>query len=100
MREQRLLLPSGYTTLCRYRVKVVRYRVEKRRIMRPVAWLIVALGVLAAQFSAAAAEAQAIAPWKDPSPHQVRFVTVDSAVRLEVLDWGGAGRPVLFVGCI
>jgi non-heme chloroperoxidase len=39
------------------------------------------------------------AVWRDPSPHQVRFVTVDSAVRLEVLDWGGAGRPILFVGC-
>jgi pimeloyl-ACP methyl ester carboxylesterase len=38
-------------------------------------------------------------PWRDPSPHQVRFVTVDSSVRLEVLDWGGSGRPVLFVGC-
>jgi pimeloyl-ACP methyl ester carboxylesterase len=39
------------------------------------------------------------APWRDPSPHEVRFVTVDSNVRLEVLDWGGTGRPVLFVGC-
>ena len=37
--------------------------------------------------------------WRDPSPHETRFITVDSAVRLEVLDWGGAGRPVLFVGC-
>lgn len=37
--------------------------------------------------------------WRDPSPHQVRFVTVDSSVRLEVLDWGGTGRPILFVGC-
>lgn len=39
------------------------------------------------------------APWRDPSPHEVRFVHVDSGVRLEVLDWGGSGRPVLFVGC-
>ncbi|RPI54252.1 MAG: alpha/beta hydrolase [Acidobacteria bacterium] len=38
-------------------------------------------------------------PWRDRSPHQVRFVTVDSSVRLEVLDWGGTGRPILFVGC-
>ena len=38
-------------------------------------------------------------PWRDPSPHQVRFVTVDSSVRLEVLDWGGTGRPMVFVGC-
>ena len=27
------------------------------------------------------------------------MVTVDSSVRLEVLDWGGSGRPLLFVGC-
>src|SRR5204863_5349779 len=38
-------------------------------------------------------------PWRDPSPHDVRFVTVDASVRLEVLDWGGTGRPVLFIGC-
>ena len=37
--------------------------------------------------------------WRDPSPHKVQFVTVDSSVRLEVLDWGGRGRPLLFVGC-
>jgi len=37
--------------------------------------------------------------WRDPSPHQVSFVTVDTAVRLEVLDWRGTGRPIVFVGC-
>src|SRR3954453_2715694 len=36
---------------------------------------------------------------RDSSPHQVRFAAVDGATRLEVLDWGGSGRPVLFVGC-
>src|SRR5579863_79234 len=36
-------------------------------------------------------------PWKDPSPHAVQFVTVDSNVRLEVLDWGGSGRPVVLL---
>ncbi len=35
----------------------------------------------------------------DGSPHRVRMITVDSTVRLEVLDWGGSGRPLLFVGC-
>lgn len=35
----------------------------------------------------------------DQSPHDVRMVTVDTSVRLEVLDWGGQGRPLLFVGC-
>jgi len=45
------------------------------------------------------APAQPITAWRDPSPHQVKMVTVDSTVRLEVLDWGGAGRPLLFVGC-
>ena len=43
--------------------------------------------------------AQPDAAWRDPSPHKTRFVMVDSSVRLEVLDWGGAGQPILFVGC-
>jgi non-heme chloroperoxidase len=33
----------------------------------------------------------------DPSPHKVRFVTVDHDVSLEVLDWGGRGRPVVLL---
>lgn len=36
-------------------------------------------------------------PWRDPSPHTVRFVTVEENVRLEVLDWGGTGRPVVLL---
>jgi non-heme chloroperoxidase len=38
-------------------------------------------------------------PWRDPSPHQVRFVNVEPSVRVEVLDWGGTGRPLVFVPC-
>ncbi len=37
------------------------------------------------------------ASWKDPSPHITRFVTVDKNVRLEVLDWGGSGRPLVLL---
>jgi pimeloyl-ACP methyl ester carboxylesterase len=29
----------------------------------------------------------------------VRWITVDSSVRLEVLDWGGSGRPIVLLGC-
>src|SRR5207253_3630201 len=36
-------------------------------------------------------------PWRDPSPHAIQFVTVDKYVRLEVLDWGGLGRPVILL---
>ena len=35
--------------------------------------------------------------WKDLSPHTIRFVTVDAGVKLEVLEWGGSGRPVLLL---
>jgi non-heme chloroperoxidase len=35
--------------------------------------------------------------WKDPSPHTSRFVTVEKGVRLEVLDWGGTGRPLVLL---
>jgi pimeloyl-ACP methyl ester carboxylesterase len=33
----------------------------------------------------------------DPSPHKVRFVTAQKGVKLEVLDWGGSGPPLLFL---
>ena len=35
--------------------------------------------------------------WQDPSPHVAQFVTVDNNVRLEVLDWGGSGRPLVLL---
>jgi pimeloyl-ACP methyl ester carboxylesterase len=53
------------------------------------------LGVIAI----AAASAQQSVPWHDPSRHKVQFVTVEENVQLEVLDWGGTGRPfVLLAG--
>jgi non-heme chloroperoxidase len=33
----------------------------------------------------------------DSSPHKVQFVTVQEGVQLEVLDWGGLGRPLIFL---
>jgi len=33
----------------------------------------------------------------DSSPHTSQFVTVDQDVKLEVLDWGGTGRPLIFL---
>jgi hypothetical protein len=41
--------------------------------------------------------AQDSARWHDPSKHSVRFVTVEEGVQLEVLDWGGTGRPVVLL---
>jgi pimeloyl-ACP methyl ester carboxylesterase len=41
--------------------------------------------------------AQSRAPWKDPSPHAVQFVSVGDGVRLEVLDWGGSGKAVVLL---
>ncbi len=34
---------------------------------------------------------------RDPSPHRVQFITVDKEVKLEVLDWGGSGRPLVLL---
>jgi len=36
-------------------------------------------------------------PFRDPSPHRTQFVSVAPDVQLEVLDWGGSGRPVVFL---
>jgi pimeloyl-ACP methyl ester carboxylesterase len=35
--------------------------------------------------------------WTDRSPHRVEFVSVAPGVRLEVLDWGGSGPPLVFL---
>ena len=37
---------------------------------------------------------------RDPSPHTVKLVTVEQGVQLEVLDWGGTGRPLIFLGAL
>jgi pimeloyl-ACP methyl ester carboxylesterase len=33
----------------------------------------------------------------DPTSHTVQFVTVEPGVKLEVLDWGGSGHPLVFL---
>jgi pimeloyl-ACP methyl ester carboxylesterase len=43
------------------------------------------------------AYSQTPAQWRDPSPHAVRFVTVEKDVQLEVLDWGGSGNPLILL---
>lgn len=62
---------------------------------RKLAVIVIALaGTLlhAQQLSKTAAASPA-----DPSPHSVQLVAVDSDVKLEVLDWGGAGRPLVLL---
>jgi non-heme chloroperoxidase len=34
---------------------------------------------------------------RDQSPHSVRMLAVDGDVQLEVLDWGGVGRPIVLL---
>ncbi len=35
--------------------------------------------------------------WGDPSPHRALFIPVEKNVSLEVLDWGGTGRPLVLL---
>src|ERR1700744_3803256 len=41
--------------------------------------------------------AQDAAPKPDSTPHKVQFVEVEKDVKLEVLDWGGSGRPLILL---
>lgn len=59
--------------------------------------LVAGLGVLGASVLTLGFNSQS--SWRDPSPHQVRWVTVDSSVQLEVLDWGGSGPPAVLLAC-
>jgi non-heme chloroperoxidase len=69
-----------------------------RSIVRMATWALVcfASATCAAQNSATAGNNQPAA-WHDPSPHTVHFITVDKDVKLEVLDWGGVGRPLVLL---
>src|SRR2546425_9052440 len=58
-------------------------------------WIYLLLIVLV--FLVATACGQEPVTWQDPSKHLVRFVTVEEGVRLEVLDWGGSGRPIVLL---
>ena len=61
--------------------------------------LAVGLALLTTPGDLARSAQQSPAGWRDPSSHRVRFVTVDSSVRLEVLNWGSSGSPVVLLGC-
>jgi pimeloyl-ACP methyl ester carboxylesterase len=54
-------------------------------VVLPIIWLLLPLC------------AQEAPSWRDPSSHRVQFVTVEDKVRLEVLDWGGTGRPLVLL---
>jgi non-heme chloroperoxidase len=41
--------------------------------------------------------AQTAIHWSDPSPHKTLFVAVEKNVQLEVLDWGGSGKPIVLL---
>ena len=62
-----------------------------RWIRRGAAYLLVAGA------SACVPGKPAPASWTDASPHRVSMVTVAPGVRLEVLDWGGSGPPLVFL---
>jgi len=47
--------------------------------------------------AAGATWAQTPSEWQDPSPHHIQFVNVQENVKLEVLDWGGSGRAIIFL---
>ncbi len=59
----------------------------------------IAAGLLAATPipHVSALEAPRDTAWADPSPHRTRYVAVTKSVRLEVLDWGGSGAPLVFL---
>jgi pimeloyl-ACP methyl ester carboxylesterase len=57
----------------------------------------IAAAALVSALAIGPACAQESATWQDPSKHKVYFVPVEEGVQLEVLDWGGPGRPVVLL---
>jgi pimeloyl-ACP methyl ester carboxylesterase len=65
--------------------------------MRTIVLMLCLLVLLLTLSVTALANPQIGAQWRDPSPHRVLFVTVEPKVQLEVLDWGGTGKPVVLL---
>jgi len=57
--------------------------------------ILVAHTILA--FALGYATSQDSVPFRDSSPHRTQLVSVGPDVQLEVLDWGGTGRAVVFL---
>jgi len=53
------------------------------------AWVLIALAV--------PLHSQQPESWRDPSSHVARFIEASQNMRLEVLDYGGAGRPLVLL---
>jgi pimeloyl-ACP methyl ester carboxylesterase len=53
------------------------------------------VALMAAMVMPALGERQS--PWSDPSPHRTQMMEVDANVSVEVLDWGGSGRPIVLL---
>ena len=53
--------------------------------------------VIVALFAGTTGVGQVPVAWEDQSGHQVRFVTVEKDIQLEVLDWGGIGRNIVLL---
>lgn len=69
-----------------------------RSIAAILVWVFVCLGTAACTAQRRGnPDNQAPVIWHDPSPHSVHFVNVDKDVKLEVLDWGGTGQPVVLL---
>jgi non-heme chloroperoxidase len=57
----------------------------------------IAGGIVCAVLVHAPCGAQTAPDWRDPSPHRATMVSVAPDVTLEVLDWGGTGRPLVLL---
>src|SRR5947207_3236893 len=65
--------------------------------MSRIAQWTVVLGMICAGRSGVLAGSHGQAAWRDSSAHSVQFVQIERDVKLEVLDWGGRGRPVVLI---
>lgn len=75
-----------------------RYYGTGNAVVRTLAhWLILTLCSSCEAQTGAAARKLIPAAWNDASAHKTLFIAVDANVRLEVLDWGGSGRPIVLL---
>lgn len=59
--------------------------------------VVMLLAMWIAVIAATPLDGQELTHWVDPSPHEASLIRVEDDIEVEVLDWGGAGGPLVLL---
>src|SRR5689334_10710942 len=90
-------VPRSHTTSNRYARRSIAGVPRNRMSISVIRGRLSTICISVCVLTGGAARAQEVLNSRDPSPHKARFVAVEANVQVEVLEWGGSGRPLVLL---